>query len=62
MNDENWEIKAAIYIYNLKQRDIAKRLGISESSFSELLKHKLPDNKKTEILSIIKTLGTQESE
>lgn len=50
---ENLEIRQALLKTGAKQWRIAEKLGISESSFSKLLRKELSDEKKKEILDAI---------
>mgnify|MGYP006959328708 CR=1 FL=1 len=50
--------------YAMKKRvnlwEVSEKLGYShESSFSRILRHELPDDKKAEIFKIIDELGTE---
>lgn len=50
---QNLEIRQAILESGVKQWQIAEKLGISESSFSKLLRKELSGEKKKEILGAI---------
>lgn len=49
----NLEIRQALLKTGTKQWRIAEKLGISESSFSKLLRKELSEEKKREILNAI---------
>ena len=51
----NLEIRQAILKTGAKQWRIAEKLGISESSFSKLLRKELSEEKKNEILDTIES-------
>lgn len=51
----NLEIRRALLEAGVKQWQVAEKLGISESSFSKLLRKELTDEKKNEVLNAIKS-------
>lgn len=55
----NTDIKKAIFENNVKKWEIANKLGISDSSFSRILRTELSFEKKIQILNIIKGLAKE---
>ena len=53
---KNSDIRAEINSAGLKLWQIADGLGIADTSFSRMLRHELPEEKKSEIRSIIAKL------
>lgn len=51
---KNVEIKVALKKHNMKQWELAELLGITEWTLSKWFKHELPEDKKNEILKVVK--------
>jgi len=49
----NQEIRDAIRIKGVKQWEVCKAMGVSESTFIRWLRSELPEEKKTEILEAV---------
>ncbi len=58
----NVDIRTEISNAGLKLWQVADGLGISDTSFSRLLRHELPEVKKTEIRTIITTISEKRQE
>lgn len=54
--ENNIEIRNAIFSNNIKKWEIANKLGITDSTFSRMLRNEISNEKKKEILNIINTL------
>lgn len=54
--ENNIEIRNAIFSNNIKKWKIADKLGITDSTFSRLLRNEISNEKKKEILNIINDL------
>ena len=54
--ENNIEIRNAIFSNNIKKWEIANKLGVTDSTFSRMLRNEISNEKKNEILSIINTL------
>ncbi len=52
----NIEIRNAIFTNNIKKWKIAEKLGVTDSTFSKMLRKELTKEKKNTILNIIKDL------
>lgn len=55
MKRTNEKIKKALEDKRLCQWELADMLGVSESTVTRLLRHELPEEKKKEILDLIKS-------
>lgn len=53
---KNQDIRNEVKAAGLKLWQIAEKLGMAEATFSKKLRHELPDEKKSEIRSIIEKL------
>lgn len=53
---KNLDIRNEITNSGLNYWQVAEGIGVSDSTFSRLLRHELPDEKKEEIRSAIKEL------
>lgn len=60
MNPKNVSIRNAILSNNFKFWQIAEKLNINDGNFSRLLRKELTEDKKDEILKIIKELKEEE--
>lgn len=60
MNPKNVSIRNAILSNNIKFWQIAEKLNINDGNFSRLLRKELTEDKKDEILKIIKELKEEE--
>lgn len=56
---ENIEIRAAYMAAGVKQWQLAKILGLSESHFSRKLRKELPQEEKVQILATIDALSKE---
>lgn len=54
--ENNIEIRNAIFSNNIKKWKIASKLGVTDSTFSRMLRNEISNEKKEEILKIINTL------
>lgn len=54
MNLNNLQIKVALSEKGLRQYDLARLLGIAESTCSKMLREELPQDKQKEIINLIK--------
>ena len=54
---KNVEIRVACISHGIKQWELAKELGISESHFSRKLRYELPPEEKKRILSVIEKMA-----
>ena len=54
--ENNIEIRNAIFSNNIKKWEIANKLGVTDSTFSRMLRNEISNEKKKEILSIINNL------
>lgn len=54
--ENNIEIRNAIFSNNIKKWKIANKLGITDSTFSRMLRNEISNEKKKEILNIINAL------
>lgn len=52
--ENNIEIRNAIFSNNIKKWEIANKLGVTDSTFSRMLRTELSKEKKEKILEIIK--------
>lgn len=52
--ENNIEIRNAIFTNNIKKWEIASKLGVTDSTFSRMLRTEMPKEKKEKILDIIK--------
>lgn len=57
--DNNIEIRNAIFKSNIKKWEIANKLGITDSSFSRMLRKEMSEEMKNKIIEIIKNYGTE---
>lgn len=57
--ENNIEIRNAIFTNNLKKWEIANKLGITDSTFSRMLRTELSEEKKNKILEIIKNYNRE---
>lgn len=55
----NIEIRNAIFSNNIKKWEIASKLGVTDSTFSRMLRTELSKEKKEKILDIIKNYGKE---
>lgn len=55
----NIEIRNAIFSNNIKKWEIASKLGVTDSTFSRMLRMELSKEKKEKILDIIKNYGKE---
>lgn len=53
----NVEIRAAFMAAGIKQWELARALGLSETSFSRKLRWELPETEKKRVLSAIEELA-----
>lgn len=51
---KNVEIKIALKQRNMKQWELAELIGVTEWTFSKWMRKELPQEKKDEILGVIK--------
>lgn len=58
--ENNIEIRNAIFSNNIKKWEIANKLGVTDSTFSRMLRTELSKEKKEKILEIIKNFGKEE--
>lgn len=56
---KNAEIRMAMIMKGVRQYQISRRYGLTESNFSRLLREELPEQKKALILSIIEELSKE---
>lgn len=56
---KNVEIRAAYMAHGIKQWELAKELGLSETHFSRKLRHELPPEEKECILAAIEKLAEE---
>ena len=62
-NTANQDLRDAIARQGLFQWQVARRLGISDTFFSKMMRVELPDGEKKRILDVIgATDGTEEEE
>lgn len=54
--ENNIEIRNAIFSNNIKKWKIANKLGVTDSTFSRMLRNEISNDKKKEILNIINNL------
>lgn len=54
--ENNIEIRNAIFSNNIKKWEVANKLGVTDSTFSRMLRSEMSNEKKKEILNIIKNL------
>lgn len=54
--ENNIEIRNAIFTNNIKKWEVANKLGVTDSTFSRMLRNEISNEKKREILNIITTL------
>ena len=52
---KNKEVRAAMENADLYQWEVAERIGVSDSTFSRMLRHELPAEQKDEILRAIES-------
>lgn len=57
--ENNIEIRNAIFSNNIKKWEIANKLGVTDSTFSRMLRTELSKEKKEKILDIIKNYGKE---
>lgn len=57
--ENNIEIRNAIFSNNIKKWEIANKLGVTDSTFSRMLRTELSKEKKEKILEIIKNFGKE---
>ena len=57
--ENNVEIRNAIFSNNIKKWEIASKLGVTDSTFSRMLRTELSKEKKEKILDIIKNYGKE---
>ncbi len=57
--ENNIEIRNAIFSNNIKKWEIASKLGVTDSTFSRMLRTELSKEKKEKILEIIKNFGKE---
>lgn len=60
MKERNYEIKKAAKDAGIRLWRIAEKVGITDTSFSRLLRHELSEKKKKEILDIIEALKKED--
>lgn len=53
--NKNKEVRAAMENADLYQWEVAERIGVSDSTFSRMLRHELPAEQKDEILRAIES-------
>ena len=53
--DKNVELRDAMQNSGLFQWQIAERIGVSEATFSRMLRHELPPEQKAAILRVIES-------
>ena len=56
----NLDIRMDVKNANVKLWDVGEKIGISDVAMSRLLRHELPDEKKEEIRSAIRSLKEEE--
>lgn len=56
---KNLDIREEANKSKVKLWEIAEELNISDNWFSRILRHELPEEKKTEIRSIIKNIASE---
>lgn len=54
--ENNIQIRKEIFSYNLKKWKIAELLGITDSTFSKMLRKELSKEQKNKVLAIIEKL------
>ncbi len=52
--ENNIEIRNAIFSNNIKKWEIAEKLGVTDSTFSRMLRTEISEDTKNKILDIIK--------
>ncbi len=62
MQETNHQIREACRDSGVLLWQVAERLGIADSSFSRMLRHELPKEKRDEICSIISELSKEAQE
>ena len=50
---KNARIRVAMTLQNMKQWELAEKMGISEASVSRLLRHELPEAEQNRIIKLI---------
>ena len=53
--EKNKELRAAMQRRGLFQWQLAERIGVSEATFSRMLRHELPPEQKADILRAIES-------
>lgn len=51
--NQNTKVKVAMAIYDLKQWEVAKLMGINETKFSKMLREELPEAEQNRIVALI---------
>ena len=54
---KNVEVRAAYMTHGIRQWELARELGLSETHFSRKLRHELPPEEKERILAAIEKLA-----
>ena len=54
---KNVEVRAAYMAHGIRQWELARELGLSETHFSRKLRHELPPEEKERILAAIEKLA-----
>lgn len=56
----NISIRVAMMIHGLTQWDVAKSLGVSESTFYRMMRDELPEDEQKRIVSLIEEGGVSD--
>lgn len=56
----NIRIRVAMIQHNLKQWELAEKMGTSEASLSRMLRHELPEDEQSRIIKLIEGSNTDE--